>query len=162
MKFRKAKIRDAKVINKIAAQEIIFPYPVILYATLATFDYLYVLENDAAKIIGFICFFPMPFSTDAFVLQVCLSGKYQSKGLGKNLLKRAYETLRNKYKVTKIWAHTLKERSLKFFKKQKWIPSWSFLNITVLQKSLDHLSLQNRNPLDPQNHLDLRDPGPTE
>jgi len=136
MNYRKAKIKDVSTIKKIAIRQSLFPYPTLIYATLACMGYLHIVEEND-EIVGFICFCPMPLSADAFILQICLKDTYQSKGLGKQILSKLCQTLRKQFKITQVWAHTLKERSLKFFKRQKWNPMLSIFNITLIRKNLD-------------------------
>jgi GNAT superfamily N-acetyltransferase len=146
MNYRKAKIRDVKKIQKLAAEQSLYSYPTIVYSTLACAGYLQVIENNG-DLIGFICFCPIPFGADAFILQICLNDKHQSKGLGKEILNKLYQRLRKQFKTTQVWAHTLKERSLKFFQRQKWRTMFSIFNVTLIRKTLNpHHRNQDHHP----------------
>jgi ribosomal protein S18 acetylase RimI-like enzyme len=133
--IRSAIETDVPAIQNIAQKQSLFDYGSLLYRKFAQHHLSFVIEI-ANQIVGYIIAFPL-FAKTGFCLQVGVSSNHQNKGLGTRLVSFVENHMKTVYGTQRLFAHTLKKKSLDYFKNKLAYQSWLELPIvTILCKDL--------------------------
>ena len=86
------------------------------------------------KIVGFISYMAIPFTSNLFCLQVCVAQGNRGKGIGVKLLTHLKAVGAKLHQARHVWCHTLKPKALIWFKnKMKWKVRGSAFGLSVIQ-----------------------------
>ena len=131
--LKKGKSKHLTKVVEIAKEGKVFCYPRIFYAILAIFGWLYVVVKDE-QVIGYFCYVALPIINRAFFLQIGITEQYRGQGLGTHCLESFCEHVETKYKITTVWAHTLKPRVVKLLQRQRWKIIMDILGVIFFKK----------------------------
>jgi len=132
--IREAIAIDIPSIQNIAKNQALFNYG-YLYQEFVKRHFSFVIEI-ASQVVGYIIAFPL-FAKNGFCLQVGISAEHQNKGLGTKLVAFIEQHMKDTYHTERLFAHTLKKKSLAYFRDKLSYRSWLELPyLTILCKKL--------------------------
>jgi len=132
--LRPAKESDIPSLQAIGKTVGLFDYG-FLYQKFVRRNLVFVMELEN-QIVGYVIAFPL-FLGQGFCLQIGVSSKHQGRGVGTTLMSFIEKQMREHHQTYRLFAHTIKDRSLAYFgKKLMYRPWFNLFGLTVIYKKI--------------------------
>lgn len=132
--LRPAKESDISALQSIGNTVGLFNYG-FLYRKFVRKNLVFVMELEN-QIAGYVIAFPL-FLGQGFCLQVGVSPEHQGQGIGTALMSLIEKHMRESHQIHRLFAHTIKDRSLVYFAKKLNYQCWfSLFGLTVIYKDI--------------------------
>lgn len=121
---------------ELAKEGDILNYTLPFYSLLMALGWLYIVQDEKKEVIAYTCYLIIPGTRTAFSVQTAVAKEHRSKKIGAKLLAYLEDELREKYRVTALYAHVFKPRVVKLLQRLGWKLVVNLLDVALVKKKL--------------------------